>query len=121
VTDAALPLVLPGPFLAAIFDMDGLLLDTEPLWAQAEGELLVRHGDRLTEADREATHGRGLAESVAIYAERLGGLDPAVLESELTGLMRDHYESGPALQPGAEALVRRLEGRMRGGADGPDA
>lgn len=113
VTNAARPIVLPGPFRAAIFDMDGLLLDTEPLWAQAEAELLERHGDRLTEADRAATHGRGMAESVAIYAERLGGLDPAVLLVELKVLMRAHYESGPALQPGAEALVRRLEGRMR--------
>jgi HAD superfamily hydrolase (TIGR01509 family) len=113
VTNAARPLVLPGPFRAAIFDMDGLLLDTEPLWAQAEAELLERHGDRLTEADRVATHGRGMTESVAIYAERLGGLDPVVLETELMALMRAHYESGPALQPGAAALVRRLEGRMR--------
>ncbi len=112
-TDADRPLVLPGPFRAAIFDMDGLLLDTERLWVEAEAELLARHGDQFTEADHAATHGRAMAESVAIYAQRLGGLDPVMLEAELLDLMRAHYDSGAALQPGAEALVRSLEGRMR--------
>jgi HAD superfamily hydrolase (TIGR01509 family) len=117
VTDAALPLplplVLPGPFRAAIFDMDGLLLDTERLWVEAEAELLERHGDHFTEADHAATHGRAMADSVVIYAKRLGGLDPTMLEAELLELMRAHYDGGAALQPGAEALVRGLEGRMR--------
>ena len=113
VTAIADRLVLPGPFRAVVFDMDGLLLDTEPLWAQAEAELLERHGDRLTAADREATHGRGMAESVVIYAKRLGGLDPVMLEAELLALMRAHYATGPEMRPGAEALVRGLVGRVR--------
>ena len=37
----------PDRFRAAVFDMDGLLLDTEPLWHDAERELLERHGDSL--------------------------------------------------------------------------
>jgi len=48
---AARPLVLPGPFRAAVFDMDGLILDTEPLWHGAERELLERHGDTCSDAD----------------------------------------------------------------------
>lgn len=112
-TDIARPLVLPGRFQAAIFDMDGLLLDTEHLWVRSEAELLERHGARFTEADHQATHGRSMAESVVIYAKRLGGLDPAMLEAELLALMHAHYDDGPALRPGAEDLVRRLEGRLR--------
>jgi HAD superfamily hydrolase (TIGR01509 family) len=112
VTAAVRPLVLPGPYRAVVFDMDGLLLDTEHLWVQAEAELLERHGHRFTEADHAATHGRAMAESVAIYAERLGGLDPVALEAELLDLMHAHYDGGPPLQPGAEALVRALVGRV---------
>jgi HAD superfamily hydrolase (TIGR01509 family) len=54
-----------------------------------------------------------MSESAAIYAKRLGGLDPVALEAELLVLMLAHYDSGAALRPGAEALVRGLEGRMR--------
>ena len=55
-------LVLPGRFRAAVFDMDGLLLDSEPLWNDAERELLERHGDDFSDADMEASHGRALAD-----------------------------------------------------------
>jgi HAD superfamily hydrolase (TIGR01509 family) len=106
-------LLLPGRFRAVLFDMDGLLLDSEPLWVSAETELLERHGDRFTEADREATHGRALAESVAAYAERLGGVDAAALEAELLELMRARYQAGAPLRPGARSLVRGLVGRVR--------
>jgi HAD superfamily hydrolase (TIGR01509 family) len=106
-------LALPGRFRAALFDMDGLLLDSEPLWVSAETELLERHGERFTEADREATHGRALAESVAAYAERLGGVDGAALEVELLELMRARYAAGAPLRPGARSLVRALVGRVR--------
>ena len=106
-------LVLPGRFRAALFDMDGLLLDSEPLWVAAETELLARHGERFTEADREATHGRALAESVAAYADRLGGVDGAALEVELLELMRVRYAAGAPLRPGARSLVRGLVGRVR--------
>lgn len=106
-------LQLPGRFHAVLFDMDGLLLDSEPLWVSAETELLERHGERFTEADREATHGRALAESVAAYAERLGGIDATALEVELLGLMRARYAVGAPLRPGARSLVRGLVGRVR--------
>lgn len=107
------PLLLPGRFRAALFDMDGLLLDSEPLWAEAEAELLELHGSRLTTADREATHGRAMADSVKVYAARLPGTTPAGLEAELLDLMRRRYLAGAPLHRGAAELVRGLVGRLR--------
>ena len=104
-------LVLPGQFRGVLFDMDGLLIDSEPLWADAEATLLARHGAALTDEDRDATHGRALTESVAIYAKRLGA-DPVALEAELLDLIRERYEAGAPLQPGALDLVRALQGRL---------
>jgi HAD superfamily hydrolase (TIGR01509 family) len=106
-------LVLPRRFRAVLFDMDGLLLDSEPLWIEAEAELLERHGDRLTDADREATHGRSMEDSALAYGRRLGGIDPAVIQAALADLMRVRYLAGAPLHRGAEALVRALVGRVR--------
>jgi HAD superfamily hydrolase (TIGR01509 family) len=104
--------VLPGRFAAAVFDMDGLLLDTEPLWAAAEADLLARHGKVYTQADASATHGRSVADMVAIYAARLGGIDVADLETELMALAAERYAAGPTLKPGAAALIHGLHGRL---------
>jgi HAD superfamily hydrolase (TIGR01509 family) len=102
---------LPGRFRAAIFDMDGLLLDTEPLWAEAERELLERHGDVFTDADREASHGRAASQTARAYALRLG-LPEEDIEREILDIMLAHYASGPPLRPGARALIGALDGRM---------
>jgi len=104
-------LVLPGRFRAAIFDMDGLLLDTEPLWHDAERELLERHGDTFSDADLEASHGRALPDTAAAYAARLG-LSADVIEQEIGEIMLAHYVAGPPLHAGARELVEALDSRM---------
>ena len=110
-TDTARPLVLPGPFRAAIFDMDGLLLDTEPLWHDAERELLERHGDTFSDADMEASHGRAVADTARAHASRLG-LSAEVIEDEIVEIMLAHYAAGASLRPGARELVQALDGRI---------
>ena len=103
-------LALPGRFRAAVFDFDGLLVDSEPGWARAEARLLERHGSRFTAEDAVATVGRSPDASIAIYAERLGlGVEAhAALKAELLALVGDEYRAGFPPMPGAEALVRRL-------------
>jgi HAD superfamily hydrolase (TIGR01509 family) len=106
-------LVLPGRFRAVLFDMDGLLLDSEPLWSAAEAELLELHGDRLTPEDREASHGRALADTSRAYAARLPGTTAAGLEAQMLELMRRRYSAGAPIHHGAAELVRALVGRVR--------
>jgi len=105
------PLVLPGPFRAAVFDMDGLLLDTEPLWHDAERELLEAHGDTFTEADLHASHGKALSDLALLYAERLG-LTAEAIELEIARMMEAHYVAGAPLREGAGELVTALRGRI---------
>jgi HAD superfamily hydrolase (TIGR01509 family) len=95
-----------------VFDMDGLLVDTEPLWQQAESALLARHGDRMTPADVAAGHGRALDDTIDAYARRLSHVEPAVLRAELLDAMRAHYRNAPPLLPGARDLIRALHGRI---------
>jgi HAD superfamily hydrolase (TIGR01509 family) len=103
---------LPGSFAAAIFDMDGLIVDSEPLWVSAEAELLSNHGERFTPADEAATHGRSIDETIAAYAERLDGVTHAALRAELIALMRARFGERPSCLPGARELIRSLHGRL---------
>ena len=106
------PFELPGPYRAAVFDMDGLLMDTEPLWQQAESALLARHGDRMTPADVAAGHGRAVDDTIDAYARRLSHVEPAALRAELLDAMRTHYRNAPPLLPGARELIQALQGRI---------
>jgi len=57
---------MPGPVLqACIFDMDGVLLDSEPFWRQAEIEVFASVGLDLTEQDCMETMGIRIDEVVA--------------------------------------------------------
>jgi HAD superfamily hydrolase (TIGR01509 family) len=44
-------------FSAVIFDMDGLLIDSEPLWQEAGAEMLLHFGVTLTEEQYHSTTG----------------------------------------------------------------
>ncbi len=55
---------------AAIYDMDGLLLDSEPYWVQAELEVLGGVGVPLTEQLARETTGMRLDEAVAHWYRR---------------------------------------------------
>ena len=44
--------------VAVLFDMDGLLIDSEPLWLEAETAVMARLGTQWTEADQRQLSGR---------------------------------------------------------------
>ncbi len=102
---------LPGRFRAVVFDVDGLLVATESAWAASETELLARRGLAFTEDDRQATIGRSVEDSVAVYGDRIG-IPPAghpALRAELLEILGVHLQS-VAPSPGARRLVGSLAG-----------
>jgi HAD superfamily hydrolase (TIGR01509 family) len=105
---------LPGDVGAVLFDLDGLLIDSEPLWARAEAALVEGHGGRLTPEDRLATIGRSVDASLAIYAERLGMPADSVgeLHMELLDSIARLIASEGQIRPGAAELVDLLGGRL---------
>ena len=58
----------PGPLRAVIYDLDGLLIDSEPCWEQAEMEVLRSVGVPLTPERCHETTGLRLDEAVAYWA-----------------------------------------------------
>jgi beta-phosphoglucomutase-like phosphatase (HAD superfamily) len=55
---------------AVVFDMDGVLIDTEPVWRKVEMEVFDALGVRVTEAESRQTMGLRVSEAVGLWQER---------------------------------------------------
>ena len=103
---------LSGRYRAVIFDMDGLLLDTETLWHEAETELFERHGAVFSWDDKMAVMGTSFDVTAAYFADRLGvppDEGPGLVD-EMIGLMHERVRRQVDARPGAVELVARLRG-----------
>lgn len=98
---------------AVLFDMDGLLMDSEPLWFEVEAALFARLGaDRAwTHRDARALTGKAL-EASAVQLAGLAGSDvPApVVAGWMVELMAERLEHDVPFKPGALDLLAMLGG-----------
>ncbi len=61
---------------AVIFDMDGLLIDSEPLWVRSETAILATVGVELSEEDCARTKGLRIDDVVRFWHDRRGFARP---------------------------------------------
>jgi HAD superfamily hydrolase (TIGR01509 family) len=97
---------------AAVFDCDGLLLDTEDLWLRGEAELFAEHGREYTPEDRERLLGvsvHTLGPTLETLLERPGHGETLV--ADLLERCWGEVAAGARPQPGAVELVRELTDR----------
>jgi len=106
---------LPHRYRAVVFDMDGLLLDTEILWHRAEVELFRRHGGEFSWDDKMAVIGTSFAFTARYFAQRLRrpAAEGEALVREMIEIMHGELQRDVAGRPGAVELVAGLRGRTR--------
>lgn len=78
----------PRQILAAIFDMDGLLIDSEPLWDRAELDVMASLGVDITR--RQEVTNRVIARAITLIEETrplLPGVREAVALCKAQGLL----------------------------------
>jgi sugar-phosphatase len=92
---------------AVVFDLDGLLIDSEPFWRRAEIEVFARVGVHLTEQDTRQTMGLRIDDAVAHWYERRPweGTDPVEVEREVTARVAELIEDEGEPMPGALAVI----------------
>jgi len=100
------------PFTAAIFDMDGLLVDSERATLRAWTEAALALGVVLRESDYLQVVGKAAQDSHAILQAHLGGVAP--FEQAMVAV-RAALEEGEGkellfpLKPGAASLLAQLQ------------
>jgi HAD superfamily hydrolase (TIGR01509 family) len=95
---------------AVLWDMDGTLVDTEPVWWRAEIDTITGLGGRWTEEDCKTLVGSDLAAAVEVWMARLpdGAISRADLAAEVHGEVLRGLKAGVRFQPGALELLDAL-------------
>jgi HAD superfamily hydrolase (TIGR01509 family) len=94
---------------AVIFDLDGTLVDSEPLSKVAWRRVLALHGYDMSDADITAAQGLRFAESYAAFA-RTTPLPPLdVVWSDYSQLLYTSYDEGLASFGDAVSTARQLQ------------
>jgi HAD superfamily hydrolase (TIGR01509 family) len=98
---------------AIIFDLDGVLVDSEIWWDEVRRAFAASHHRPWTLDDRHAVMGQNSRQWAETMRVRLRlDLDPATIEAAVVEAMVERYErEGPPEIPGATRIVTRLARR----------
>jgi HAD superfamily hydrolase (TIGR01509 family) len=97
---------------AVIFDLDGVLIDSERTWDEVRRAVVAEHGGRWTDEATRAMQGMSTPEWARYLVERLGAaLTPERIAEVVIERMADRYAGGPPVLPGAEDTVRAVARR----------
>ena len=98
-------------FAACIFDMDGVLLDSEPFWRRAEREIFADLGIMLTEQDCVETMGIRIDEVVRYRFGQHPGSYPSVAETSqrIVSRVAELVESEGRPLPGVISALEFLQ------------
>jgi HAD superfamily hydrolase (TIGR01509 family) len=97
---------------AVVFDLDGVLIDSEPVWEQVRRGLVAERGGQWASDAQQKLMGMSTPEWARYLSEDLGvGLPPGEVAELVTDRMAASYREHLPLLPGAVEAVRRLAAR----------
>ena len=99
----------PATLEAVLFDMDGLLVDSEPMWFEVESEVMSGLGATWTHEQARGLVGNSLERSAQMLLGAANATgDPAALAHELVDRMVGLISRGASFKPGATELLAAL-------------
>ncbi|WP_410562979.1 HAD family hydrolase [Amycolatopsis sp. cmx-4-61] len=97
---------------AVIFDLDGVLVDSERSWDEVRRAVVAEHGGRWREEATRALQGMSTPEWARYLVEELGTkLSPPEIATRVVKRMAARYAAEPPLIPGAVDVVRQVSAR----------
>jgi HAD superfamily hydrolase (TIGR01509 family) len=98
-----------GEIKAVIFDLDGLLVDSESVWDEVRKEFTEEYGGRWHEGAQREMMGMSSVEWSRYVHDQLGvGLEPEQISTAVADRVADTYRERLPLLPGAVESVRAL-------------
>lgn len=98
-------------FKAVIFDMDGLLIDSEPFWRKAKSDAMTALGAPITEEDARQTTGLRIDEIAHYWLRKFSlseALAPQLADDILQRVIQGVKQQGELL-PGVHAVLAKLQ------------
>lgn len=92
---------------AVIFDVDGLLIDTEPFWRRAHIRVLEKRGYHITAEDVRSKSGKLTAEIIEDWRKQFGweSSQNDIIQHEIEQTVIEAVRSSGRAMPGVERVV----------------
>ena len=97
---------------AVVFDLDGVLVDSEPVWEQVRRQVVAENGGHWAADAQQRLMGMSTGQWARYLSEDLGvGMPPETVATMVIERMAARYNDQLPLMPGAVEAVRRLAAR----------
>jgi HAD superfamily hydrolase (TIGR01509 family) len=97
---------------AVVFDLDGVLIDSEPVWEEVRRQVVAEYGGQWQPDSQSRLMGMSTSEWASYLSSGLGvALPPDQVASLVIGRMADRYREHLPLMPGAVSAVETMASR----------